>query len=239
MDKELQEIETWYALRPLLNNLYSYGDNENWAAALKLFQTRLNRKFFTPLQSIIDKKLLEGEGFTIVTVQCALIESLASFRTGQIFAHKRVKGQPNYIYNESRKMFVAFLHTSSIFKDNFYIVDDAGIKIVDTPFNADEFYTKVRCGLMHEARTKNEWHINASKKDVTNERVFIERQGARIKLLRTILHYRLKESVAIYLQDLKQNNADGESLRRLFARKLDHLFDLLPDAANYDWWVDR
>src|SRR5882672_2343334 len=154
MDKELQEIETWNALRPLLNNSYNYNDNENWAKAIKLFQTRLNRKFFTPLQSIIDKKLLEGECFTIVTVQCAIIESLASFRTGQIFAHKRVKGQANYIYNDSRKIFVEFLHTSLIFKDNFYQIDDAGTKTKDNPFNADDFYTKVRCGLMHEARTK-------------------------------------------------------------------------------------
>ena len=186
MDKELQEIDTWNSLRPLLNNSYNYNNNENWVKAIKLFQTRLDRKFFTPIKSIIDKKILEGEGFTIVTVQCAIIESLASFRSGQIFSHKRVKGQANYIYNESRKMFVEFLHTSPIFKDNFYQVDNAGHKTKDSPFNADEFYTKVRCGLMHEARTKGKWRINATKKDVTNETIFIERQGNRIKLLRTI-----------------------------------------------------
>ena len=90
MDKELKEIEAWNALRPLLNNSYNYKENANWAEAIKLFQTRLNRKFFKPIQSIIDKRLLEGEGFTIVTVQCAIIESLASFRTGQIFQQKRV-----------------------------------------------------------------------------------------------------------------------------------------------------
>ena len=212
MDKELEEIETWNNLRPLLNNTYNYSDN--WEKATKLFQTRLNRKFFKPLQSIIDKRLLEGEGFTIVTVQCAIIESLASFRTGQIFAHKKVKGQPNYIYNESRKMFVDFLHTSSIFKDNFYQEDVAGNKTKDSPFNADDFYTKVRCGLMHEARTKSEWYINATTKKVKNEKVFIEKQGTKIKLLRTILHYRLKECVDIYLGDLKQTNANGEEIGR-------------------------
>lgn len=92
MDKELEEIANWKRLRPLLNNTYDFNVNrENWTKAIKLFQTRLDRKFFKPIKSIIDKKILEGAGFTIVTVQCAIIESLASFRTGQIFSHKKQK----------------------------------------------------------------------------------------------------------------------------------------------------
>jgi len=240
MDKELEEIANWKRLRPLLNNTYDFNSNsQNWTEAIKLFQTRLNRKFFKPIKSIIDKKILEGEGFTIVTVQCAIIESLASFRTGQIFSHKKVQGQPSYIYNESSKMFISFLHSSKIFKDNFYQIDNVGNLQPDIPFSASEFYSCVRCGLMHEARTKGQWHINATKKDVTTENVFIERDGTKIKLLRTILHYRLSDCVEEYLQDLKQVSANGNSLRRLFGRKLDHLFDIqAADQISYDWWAD-
>lgn len=240
MDKELEEIANWKRLRSLLNNTYDFTvNNENWTEAIKLFQTRLNRKFFKPIKSIIDKKILEGEGFTIVTVQCAIIESLASFRTGQIFSHKEVKGQPSYIYNNSGTMFISFLHSSKIFKDNFYQIDDAGNLQKDVPFIASEFYSNVRCGLMHEARTKGQWHINATKKDVKTEKVFIEQDGTKIKLLRTILHYRLNDCVKEYLQDLKQVSANGDTLRRLFGRKLDHLFDVpSADQIGYDWWAD-
>jgi hypothetical protein len=240
MDKELEEIAQWKKLRPVLNKAYDFNVNsENWTEAIKLFQTRLNRKFFKPIKSIIDKKILEGEGFTIVTVQCAIIESLASFRTGQIFAHKKVKGQASYIYNESGKMFVSFLHSSKIFKDNFYQIDPVEGLQKDLPFSASEFYTNVRCGLMHEARTKGQWYINATKKDVKTEKVFIEQDGAKIKLLRTILHHRLNDCVKEYLQDLKQISDDGNTLRRFFGRKLDHLFDIpVADQIGYDWWAD-
>ena len=240
MEKEIEEITNWKKLRPVLNNNYDYNANsQNWTEAIKLFQKRLNRKFFNPIKSIIDKNILEGEGFTIVTVQCAIIESLASFRTGQIFAHEKVKGQPSYIYNKSAKMFVSFLHSSIIFKDNFYQIDNVGNLIPDIPFSASDFYSCVRCGLMHEARTKGEWYINATKKDVKTEKVFIERDGTKIKLLRTILHYRLRDCITEYLQDLEQISANGNSLRRFFGRKLDHLFDIqTADQIGYDWWTE-
>lgn len=136
-------------------------------------------------------------------------------------------------------MFVSFLHSSEIFKDNFYEIDDVGILRKNTPFNASDFYSCVRCGLMHEARTKGQWHINATKKDVKTEKVFIEQEGTKIKLLRTILHYRLNDCVKEYLQDLKQVSPDGDILRRRFGRKLDHLFDIsAADKIGYDWWAE-
>ena len=108
MEKELQEIEIWNRLRPKLNNSYEY--NDDWKEAIELFKNRLNRKFFKPLKSLIVGGKLEGEGFTIVTVQCALIEALASFRTGQIYTPSIKKTSPKYEYNKSKQMFVDFLH---------------------------------------------------------------------------------------------------------------------------------
>lgn len=237
MKKKLEENIAWNQLRPQLNNSYNY--NNDWEKAITLFKTRLNEKFFDPLELIINENKLQGEGFAIVTVQCAIIESLASFRTGRIFSHKKIKGQPKYIYNESRTMFIDFLHTAPVFKDNFYYVDAGGKKTKDSPFNADQFYSHVRCGLLHEARTKEKWIIKATSKDASKDSVFLKEQGKEIVVFRTVLHYRLKACVATYVDDLKQANTDGEKLRRFFARKLDHLFDIPPDAANYDWWIDR
>jgi len=190
MDKELEEIEAWKNLRSKLNN--NYMINDNWQAAIELFKKRLDTKFFKPLESLIDKKLLKGEGFTIVTVQCALIESLASFRTGEIFSHKKVNGQPKYIYNKSGEMFTKFLLSAPIFENNFYVRKNKTI-IKNTPFDAEDFYKNVRCGLMHEAKTKGAWYINATKKDIKTEKIFLESDGKKIKILRSVLHYRLKE----------------------------------------------
>ena len=88
---------------------------------------------------------------------------------------------------------------------------------------------------MHEARTKNEWFINTTKKSITTEKIFIEKEGNKTKILRSILHHRLKNCVEKYCTDLKATDQSGEKLRKLFGRKLDHLFDIKRNLS-YDWW---
>lgn len=237
MDKDIEERKKWNELRLVLNSSYTY--NTEWENAIILFKNRLNRKFFNPIQTIINRQKLEGEGFAIVTVQCALIESLASFRTGEIHTVKRKKTSPSYLYDGSKKIFVDFLNTDKIFKDNFWQIDDNGKILINNPFNAEDFYSKVRCGLMHECRTKEEWNINATKYDAKNHKIFIEKSGSKIKIYRTILHYRLKDCVKLYLNDLREENKKGAELRRYFARKLDHLYDITPEPKFFEWWIDK
>ena len=232
MDIELEEISEWTSIRKKVKNNYEY--NPDWEKAIDLFKTRLNRKFFNPLGELIKQKKQKGEGFTIVTTQCALIESLASFRTGQVFNHKSNKKSPVFEYSRSRDMFVDFLQTDEIFENNFWTRKN-GKKKINFPFDANKFYSDVRCGLMHEARTKNEWFINTTKKSITTEKIFIEKEGNKIKIFRSILHHRLKSCVEKYCADLKATDGNGEKLRRLFGRKLDHLFDIKRNTS-YDWW---
>jgi hypothetical protein len=232
MDIGLQEISEWKLIREKVKNNNEY--NSDWNKAIDLFETRLNRKFFNPLGELIKQKKQKGEGFTIVTTQCALVESLASFRKGQIFNHQKNKNSPIFEYNSSGNMFVEFLQTDEIFENNFWTIEN-GKKKENFPFSADRFYSDVRCGLMHEARTKNEWFINTTKKKITTAKIFIVKEGNKTKILRSILHYRLKSCVKKYCADLKENDNNGEKLRKLFGRKLDHLFDIKRDLS-YDWW---
>ena len=239
MKKEIEEKEKWDSLRQILKNSYAY--NDSWNEAINLFESILQTRYFNPLHDIIKEEKLEGEGFTIVTVQCALIESLAAFRKGKIFNHKKESTSPQYEYSSSSKMFIDFLHSASIFEDNFYRIDDTGKTIKNEPFSAEGFYTCVRCGLMHEARTKGRWIINATKNDVKNTPIFLEADGQNIKILRTILHHRLESYVQDYCSELREDSQPGEVLRRYFARKLDHMFDISRNPRNqsYDWWEDR
>jgi len=232
MDIELEEKSEWKTIRKKVKNDYTF--NSDWESAINLFSTRLDRKFFNPISELIKQKKQKGEGFTIVTTQCALIESLASFRNGQIYNHSMNKSSPKFEYNRSRDMFVSFLQTDDIFENNFWVWDD-GKRKKNLPFDANKFYSEVRCGLMHEARTINEWYINTTTKPITTEKVFIEQKGNKTKLLRSILHHRLKNCVEKYCTDLKANDKNGEKLRKLFGRKIDHLFDIKKDLT-YDWW---
>lgn len=235
MDVELEEKKDWAKIRLTLNQKFDYDDS--WERAIKLFENRVNRKFFNPVKLIIDGKALEGEGFTIVTVQCALIEMFAAFRTGRIFNHNRSSTSPKYEYDKSQQMFTSLLRSAKIFKDNFWELNQKNKPVIDKPFSAKEFYTNVRCGLMHEARTKGNWYITATPKNksVKTEKQFLVLEDGKIKIYRTVLHYRLTEYLTDYLNELREMNNDGNELRKFFARKLDNLFDYQPDS-KFDWW---
>lgn len=235
MNVELEEKKDWTKIRASLNQKYDYDDS--WEEAIKLFKNRVNRKFFNPVELIIKGKALEGEGFTIVTVQCALIEMFAAFRTGRIFNHSRSSTSPKYEYNKSQQMFTSLLRSAKIFKDNFWELNKKNKVLIDSPFSAKEFYTNVRCGLMHEARTKGNWYITATPKtkSVKTEKQFLVSEDGKIKIYRTVLHYRLTEYLTDYLVELRKADNDGKELRKFFARKLDNLFDYQPDA-KFDWW---
>ena len=108
---------------------------------------------------------------------------------------------------------------------------------MDSPQVASDFYSQVRCGLMHEGRTKGNWLISLSPKRVkvkVDSQFIIEEASGR-KLLRTVFHYRLLAYLAEYQGELREQNAKGRRLRKFFARKMDHLFDFVPDHV-YDWW---
>ena len=236
MDIELEEKSEWTKIRTNLNMSYKY-DNY-WEASILLFNKRLNRKFFDPLQQIINENTLKGEGFSIVTVQCALIEMFAAFREGKIHNHSKTSISPKYEYRESQKMFTSLLRTASIFKDNFWQLNSKNKKVIDVPYKASDFYKNVRCALMHEARTKENWHITATPKTkvVKSEKKFIITVNSKIKIYRTVLHYRLLDYLTEYSNELRNDSKESEMLRKNFARKLDHLFDFEPNT-DYDWWI--
>ena len=169
----MNELEKWSELRIKIKD--SYNLNKDWELALGLFENRITKKFLDPIELLIENGFKDGEGFAILTVQCALIESFASFRTGQIFNYSSRwnKGAPKFQYWESSKVFIKFLHSAEIFKDNFWRLEGAK-RVVNLPFSAGEFFDKVRCGLMHEARTKSPWHINTTAKHLKRRKYLLE-----------------------------------------------------------------
>ena len=238
MKRQILDKKAWNILRNEVRNNYAY--NDIWKNIITLFQMRVNDYYFTPISRVKEPNSLKGEGFTILTIQCALIEMLAAFKWGKIHNHRRKAASPSFEYQFADGCFVPFLQSESIFENQFYKYEK-GMKILNAPFNANEFYDKVRCGLMHEARTKGNWVINAKRDYDVDERIFIKEIPERgvISIDRTILNKLLSEYFLSYLNELASDSIQGANLRRLFARKLDHLYDIPSDSANFDWWEDR
>ncbi|HEY4326619.1 MAG TPA: hypothetical protein VGN20_21720 [Mucilaginibacter sp.] len=236
MTKVIDQSQEWARLRPALNNNYNY--NGDWKNAIGILDHRFVSHYFFPLDILVNRKDHEGEGFTIASVICSFIEMLAAFESGKIYNLKyKSKTDPSYHYNSSSKLYIEFLQTAPVFKDHFWQHDANGQPESDKPLAASDFYENVRCALIHEGRTKNGWTINATKKDNMADQTFIKINGSKKSLMRSIWHRRMIDHLTYYIERLKDPSPQKNDLRRLYARKMDHLFEIPPDQT-YQWWLD-
>lgn len=237
MKRQILDITFWTTKRQVVRNSYQF--NEHWGEIIERFKARIEDFYFSPIDRVKDPNQLKGEGFTILTIQCALIEMFAAFKYGKIHKYNKINTDPSYTYRKADECFIPFLHSESIFENHFYKIENAE-QYNDQPFSATEFYNKVRCGLMHEARTKGEWIINAQKLYEGNETIFIKMDtiNTMISIDRTILNKQLKKYFQEFLVSLSLDTVESCRSRKLFARKLDHLYDI-PFDNNYDWWNDN
>ena len=237
MGRQRLDKREWILFRVKLNNSYKY--NKQWETVITMFRQRVTDFYLNPIDSLLEVNWQKGEGFSILTLQCALIEMLAAFKAGKIHKHRKETGDPKYVYSSSSYCFIDFLQTEDIFENHFYTINDRGKKLIKAPYDAGEFYDRVRCGLMHEARTKVDWLITSKVTDAYHSSLFITRNPDGTKSVnRTILQLKLKYYFEEkYIEKLKGENKDGEKLRRFLARKLDHLYDIPRDNV-YEWWKD-
>jgi hypothetical protein len=239
------EAERWKEIRDNLNELTlqeRYNHSGLWDQAVDLFSERLKNFFFTPIERL--SKYQTGEGFSIVALQCALIETFAAFKYGKIYNDNLQEEVTNGMYyKKTGKIFIDFLENEELLKDFF----------VCKPHSALRFYKDVRCGLLHETRTKKNWIIKADaieygkkydseNKASYNEFTLIKHHNAKFIIFRDQFKSTLVKYFTNYKSDLKKPCKNFNNLRRLFARKLDHLFlndkEIEIAKSNFEWWEE-
>lgn len=131
----------WQILRARL----VMGQPDGWAEAFTdFYKKRLDLRYLNPIKVMQQHGTFIGEGFSIAAIQCTLIEFLESTEQGINYVYNK----PGlYEYSKSGPVFVSFLTERRPFKEFF------------TKATALNFYQSVRCGLLHEAKTKNGWRI--------------------------------------------------------------------------------
>lgn len=139
--------------RVFCGNLVPGGDRALWEAAfVDYFHPRIQLRYFDPIEILQQLGPNQGEGFSIAAIHCTLIEFLES--TIQGINYRCVQRDADlgpHEYRKSGPVFVAFLTEREPFRKCF-TSSDLGW----------EFYKNVRCGLLHEARTKGGWTILAN-----------------------------------------------------------------------------
>lgn len=189
--------DDWRNLRGQLQ-----GQDPPWKKTFEdYFVTRLSLRYINPIKILQEHGTFQGEGFSIVAIQCTLIEFLAAARAGKGYRLPRKGEQPlgEFEYSKSADMFVKFLSENEPFSDAF------------TPELAQDFYSSVRCGLLHEARTKDGWIIWAKGEGIIDaEQKIVHRDNMQLAI---------ETYVAAYGKELQLDVA----LQAAFIRKFDAL----------------
>lgn len=196
-------VGDWLQLK---TELIAVENKDAWDVAFhEFFKGRLDDRYLKPIKSIQDSGSFEGEGFAILAIICSLIEFLESTLVGKNYRFRR-KGDPkltDFEYGGSAEIFCNFLTKRIPFKNHF----DSEL--------ANEFYEKVRCGLLHEARTKGKWTIIARH---SNE-ILVEKLKDETRIYRD----NFLDGLNLYIEKYKQQLLSSKELKDAFIRKYDNL----------------
>ncbi len=181
------------------------NDDENlWRKAFQeYFEERLNLRYLNPVKILQDNGTFSGEGFSIMAILCTLVEFLESTVQGLEYKCVRYKKDLNrYEYSNSQEVFVNFLFTRTPFNSHFNTTD-----------LAREFYKSIRCGLLHEARTKNGWRILAKSQScllLDKDKKIVYRDD-------------FEEAIKVFISDYGDKLGNDKELQQAFIRKFDSL----------------
>ena len=186
----------WQALR-----LTPESEKSAWVKALDIFRKRVNR-FIEPVNALTSStstKTILFSGFAIMALDCLLIETLQSFRTGR----------PNPVKANDRlstKMIVDFLTKRPSF--NIYFDDETKAKV---------FCDHFRNGILHQGEVKSSGRIRID----TLKMIMPSEDNQSFVVNRRIFHNALVQEVENYVNEL----IDGKDveLRRNFIKKMNEI----------------
>ena len=233
MKELLNEQQEWFRLRHIIDHKESnkYYPDGNWIRIVNLFEEGFEKRYFNPLNRILEDPAKMGEGYLIVTMQCVLIEAFSTYPLGLNYYPIEDNQLRDFQYNKPSEFFKEFLETQELFKAtngslNSYYRNKS--------YNfSDDFYRNVRSSLVHSARLKNNWKVQSG--DLENDDVFVKLDGEVKIIYRDILQGKLLEFFKKYIDDLKNSNAVFDLQRSALCRKLDNIYGKEFDSA-VNWW---
>ena len=213
----------WATLRTQIRDKQKL--QEEWEYVIQMFHNRVIDRYFSPIDFLLSsKEKSKGEGFSILTIECALIEFIASTVNGMVFNFDGTK-RKSYLYTNSSKWYIRFLNEAYIFEGYFFGINNF--------IKAHEFYKDVRCALIHEAQTRNGWTVsiyNKNKEEDKKNEILFENKV----IYRTALNSALKKYFIEFCREAKEETPKGRKYRKFIARRFDIIHEIEPD--NSFWW---
>ncbi len=157
-----------------------------WKKAINIFIDRMKGRYIDAINKLSnngDKILLQKYGFSIMCIQCLLIDTLVKFRYGPTLSKR---GTLSYNY-ENQNHFTKFLKEA--FSEDFN--NEMALK----------FYRDIRCGIMHFGTTKRNSRLTCD-----SNQLITRIDDGNISVDINILEERLEQYFQQYIEEIKQEN---------------------------------
>jgi hypothetical protein len=169
----------------------TFKSEADWEIAVAIFQDRINTRYLEHIERIIRHRT---SGFAVLTLDCALIETLEQFR----------QGTENTPWKENEKYFVSFLRGTS-FKEHV------------TEEQARLFYANIRCGLLHQGEAKS----SLVKRSSTLPLISFTEDHKGVIVNANVFHAQLRKTIDQYSDLLRKPESTIE--RAAFRRKMNYI----------------
>ncbi len=178
-------------------------ESPNWSKAVDIFDNRIYGRFLAPVDAIAnhhDAMIRWFSGFTIIAIDCLLIETLYQFYNGV--------DETNI---DHQKAFWHFFRDSAHFKPHF------------TRKKAYKFYTHFRCGILHQAQTKIKSKIRLFQ-DTMVQLIDPNDIDQGLIIDREKFHQALHDEINDYMTKLRNpKTPEDHAIRKKFVRKMSYI----------------
>jgi len=143
-------VSDWKAL-----HMGPTSTNAAWKKAVKIFHDRIDARFLAPVEAMRKHKewaVREFCGFTVLAIDCLLIETLGQFYNG--FNETPSMKEKDKALNPRGKRHHWFY--AEFMKQMMSLSNANGF---DTRRKRELFYSHFRCGILHQAQTKRKSRV--------------------------------------------------------------------------------
>jgi hypothetical protein len=169
----------------------TFTSEADWQKAVDMFYDRLKTRYLLHIQRLLRHST---SGFAVLTLDCALIETLQQFRKGT----RKTPG------GEVQQYFISFLTETSFSKH----IDEELAKV---------FYKKIRCGLIHQAEVES----SLVKRSTTLPMIEFTKDRKGLNINATAFHTQLEQAIDEYADMLRKPGST--EVRTAFRTKMDFI----------------
>lgn len=178
-------------------------NTNDWLLSIDIFYDRIESRYLKPVRYIAnDNEIGEFSGFSILAIDCLIIETLNQFYNGL-----------DETEGEHWKAFWYVFKNSRHFEPSF------------TRQRAEIFYKHFRCGILHQAQTKANSVIRICRPKMIEE-VNPGKISDGLIVDREKFHKALESEIDDYKQKLISSAPEHKTLRDNFIKKMNYICNL-------------